>query len=238
MEQAALEQCQKIIGYTFSDPSLLILALTHASVAPTRAQSNERLEFLGDAVLGLATCHELYDHPDELMEGEMTKIKSVVVSRQICAVVAAELGIADLIFLGKGMAERARLPVSVLAAVFESIIGAIYLDGGLKHAQDFVLTHLRPHLEEALANEHQQNYKSLLQQHSQRSMGMKPEYQLLDEKGPDHNKCFEVGVSIGGRHFPSAWGMTKKEAEQEAARQALVKLELLPAEPDDDASSQ
>jgi len=227
VKQAAIEQCQKIIGHEFADPQLLITALTHASVASTRAKSNERLEFLGDAVLGLVVCHELYDHADELLEGEMTRIKSAVVSRQTCAAVAEGLGIHGLMTLGKGMSTPAGLPMSISAAVFESIIGAIYLDGGLAPARRFILQHLGAHLDEALANEHQQNYKSLLQQYSQRKLGATPIYQLLDEKGPDHSKCFEVGVVIDGVHFPSAWGMSKKEAEQEAARQALMKLGVL-----------
>ncbi len=232
MEQAALDKCQKVIGYIFADQQLLAKALTHSSVAPTRVHSNERLEFLGDAVLGLVVCHHLYDHAEELMEGEMTKIKSVVVSRQICAIIAEELGLSDLVFLGKGMASHAGLPTSVSAALFEAIIGAIYLDGGLKPARDFIITHVTPHLEQTLVTEHRQNYKSLLQQHSQRQWGTKPMYLLLDEKGPDHSKCFEIAVSIGGVHFPSGWGMSKKEAEQEAARQALVQLNLLSDEPE------
>ncbi len=229
VEPDTLQQCQKIIGYEFADLQLLSVALTHASVAPTRAESNERMEFLGDAVLALAICHELYDHPDTLLEGEMTRMKSSVVSRHTCAIIAEQMGIAELILLGKGMGPHSGLPMSVLAAVFEAIIGAIYLDGGLEAAGKFILTHVQPHLEEALANEHQQNYKSMLQQLAQRRWNTRPEYLLLDEKGPDHSKCFEVSVVIDGVHFPSAWGMSKKEAEQEAARQALLKLELLSA---------
>lgn len=228
VEQAVLDNCQKIIGYTFADKSLLALALTHSSVAPTRTQSNERLEFLGDAVLGLIVCHNLHDHGDELLEGEMTRVKSVVVSRQICAEVAEELGISQLIFLGKGLASSGELPMSVSAAVFESIIGAIYLDGGLEPARKFILSNVGHYLKKILITQHEQNHKSVLQQHAQRRWNTKPEYQLLDVKGPDHSKCFEVAVAIDGVHFPSAWGMSKKEAEQEAARQALIKLNLLP----------
>ncbi len=227
MEQAALEQCQQIIGYRFSDPALLALALTHASVASHRLESNERMEFLGDAVLGLVVCHNLYQHQKDLLEGEMTKIKSSVVSRLTCAEVTQRIGINSMVLLGKGMSGPAGLPMSVAAAVFEALIGAIYLDGGLEPARKFILAHIHPHLEEALANEHQKNYKSMLQQHSQRKWNAVPVYHLLDEKGPDHSKCFEMAVVIDGVHFPSAWGKNKKEAEQEAARQALVQLNLL-----------
>lgn len=227
MDEVTLQKCQELIGYDFSDSSLLAQALTHASVAPSRLLSNERLEFLGDAVLGLVVCNELYSSYDELLEGDMTKIKSSVVSRQTCAVIAEELGICELLFLGKGMAVSGPLPQSVAAAVFEAIIGAIYLDGGLEPARDFILKHAHPYLIDALIEENQENYKSLLQQYVQRRWDTTPDYRLLDEKGPDHAKCFEIAAEIAGRQFPSAWGRSKKEAEQKAAREALIELDLL-----------
>jgi len=231
VEQATVEQCQELVGHRFSDPGLLELALTHASVAPVRLESNERLEFLGDAILGLIVCHDLYDRRSDLLEGELTKIKSAVVSRQTCAEIAEATGICELLRLGKGMPKPDGLPQSVAAAVFESIIGAIYLDGGLEPARRFVLSHLRQRIEQAMTDAHQRNYKSILQQYSQHAWGRTPSYLILDEKGPDHSKCFEIAVSIDGRHFRSAWGNNKKEAEQEAARRALDELDLLPKEP-------
>ncbi len=226
---SAIDRCQEVIGYTFQDPNLLALALTHSSVASTRLESNERMEFLGDAVLGLVVCQELYQRYEDLLEGQMTKIKSTVVSRRTCAIIVEETGIAELLFLGKGMPRPEGLPQSVTSAVFEAIIGAILLDGGLEPAREFILASVGPFIDEAFETEHQRNYKSLLQQHSQRRWGTTPDYRLLDEKGPDHSKCFEVAVSIGGRHFTSAWGMNKKEAEQEAARRALKELGLMEA---------
>jgi ribonuclease-3 len=238
VDLSAIERCQKLIGYSFQSPELLALALTHASVATTRVESNERMEFLGDAVLGVVVCQELYERYEDLLEGQMTKIKSAVVSRRTCAVIAEEKGIAELLFLGKGMPRPDRLPQSVAAAVFEAIIGAVYLDGGLEAARRFIIDAVGPFIDEAFETEHQRNYKSLLQQHSQRRWGTTPDYQLLDEKGPDHSKCFEVAVSIGGRHFSSAWGMSKKDAEQEAARRALRELGLMEAEaPVEDATA-
>lgn len=234
MEQAAVERCQQIIEYTFSQPSLLHLALTHASVAATRLESNERLEFLGDAVLGLCVCEALYRNHADLLEGEMTKIKSTVVSRKTCAEVAREIGIADLLFLSGDMSDPARLPESVAAAVFESIIGAVYLDGGLEPARRFILAHLEDYIDEALNNSHQKNYKSVLQQYVQRNWAVTPEYVLLDEQGPDHSKCFEIAVSIDGKHFPSAWGRSKKDAEQAAALQALISLDVIVEEEEED----
>ncbi|NLW87540.1 MAG: ribonuclease III [Planctomycetes bacterium] len=227
VEQSTLDKCQELTGYTFSNLHLLELALTHSSVAPTRVQSNERLEFLGDSVLGLVVCDYLYQNCQSLLEGEMTKVKSAVVSRQTCSVVAEEIGLGDLLLLGKGMTRSGALPQSISAAVLESLIGAIFLDGGLQAAADFIMRNIRSHIDEALANEHQRNFKSLLQQHAQREWSSTPIYRLLDEKGPDHSKCFEVAVSVGGQNFISAWGKNKKEAEQEAARRALVELGLI-----------
>ncbi len=227
MKKAALEKYRKIIGYEFNDPEMLSLALTHASVVPSRLESNERLEFLGDAILGMAVCEDLYRRHRELLEGQMTKIKSTVVSRQRCAQIAENIGLSELIFLGKGLGEPGGLPPSVNAAVFEAIIGAIYLDGGYEPARDFILKHVRPYIEEALQSEHYRNYKSLLQEQSQSQWGVTPEYILMDEKGPDHDKCFEVAARIGGRDFPGAWGRTKKQAEQQAAKLALVELGVL-----------
>lgn len=231
MDQIAIDCCQKAVGYTFKDPSLLELALTHSSVASTRVESNERLEFLGDAVLGLVVCQELYERFEDLLEGQMTKIKSTVVSRKTCSEIAEQNGMADSLNLGKGMPATGKLPQSVSAAVFEAVVGAIHIDGGIEPAREFILRTVGPYIDEAFENEHQRNFKSVLQQQAQRKWGTTPEYQLLDEKGPDHSKCFEVSVAIGGRHFTSAWGMSKKEAEQEAARRALTELGLVEDEP-------
>ena len=227
MDPETIRTCQQIIGYEFSDPSLLKRALTHSSVAPTRPESNERLEFLGDAVLGLVVCHELYLQYPDLMEGEMTRIKSQVVSRETCADITVEMGIGELLQLGKSVHHPVGLPISISADVFEAIIGAIYLDGGLEPAREFILSRLRVKIADAFDEGQQRNYKSLLQQHVQRHWATTPEYLLLDEKGPDHSKCFEVAVCIDGRHFTSAWGMNKKEAEQKAAYLSLLELGVL-----------
>lgn len=220
VETAVLKKCQDIIGYCFQDPQLLRLALTHSSFAPSRVESNERLEFLGDAVLGLVICEQLYRDHEDFLEGDMTKVKSAVVSRQTCAEVAAELGIGEMLFLGKGIGAY-EIPSSLSAAVLESLIGAVYLDGGLEPARQFILTHMIPKIRAVVANQHAQNFKSILQQYAQRRWGSTPNYELLDEKGPDHAKAFEVGVVIDGQRFPTAWGNSKKFAEQMAAKQAL-----------------
>lgn len=217
-------KAEQLLGYSFKDSALLKRALTHASLASSRLESNERLEFLGDAVLGMVICEYLYDMYEDLLEGEMTKIKSTVVSRRVCAKVAGELGLDELLRLGKGMSNRAALPGSVVAAVFEALVGAMYIDGGMDVARTFILDCLRPWIEKAQRSGHQSNFKSVLQQASQQRMQQTPQYLVLDEQGPDHAKCFEVCVEIGARRFPSAWGPSKKEAEQEAALRALLEL--------------
>lgn len=219
-----IEQAEQVLGYRFSDRQLLRRALTHASVADDRLESNERLEFLGDAVLGFVVCGRLFELFPDRQEGELTKLKSAVVSRRVCAEVADAIGLTDLLDLGKGMAGRRQLPSSIAAAVYESVVGALYLEAGLETAQRFILRHMDPAIAEADASDHQHNYKSALQQHAQRLGTDLPEYRLLDEKGPDHSKCFEIAVHMGGDDFPPAWGASKKEAEQRAAYLALRQL--------------
>jgi len=223
----SLADCQQAIGYTFKNPHLLNQSLTHASLSDHRVDSNERLEFLGDAVLGLVVCHELYDRFPHYLEGELTKVKSMMVSRRTCSRLAQEIGLHHYLRVGKGMLNHRRIPSSCLAAVFESVVGAIYIDGGIEAVWKFLLRWLEPLLQQADADQHQENYKSLLQQHAQRQMEVTPHYELLDEKGPDHSKCFEICVALGTRRYPSAWGPSKKEAEQLAAFNALRELDLI-----------
>ncbi|MGE3108032.1 MAG: ribonuclease III [Phycisphaerales bacterium] len=218
------QEAQTRIGYVFKDPRNLCLALTHASVADHKLASNERLEFLGDAVLGLVACELVYEMYPSLLEGEMTKIKSTVVSRQTCATIAKSLGIDRLLQLGKGMKMSSSIPQSLSAAVLEAMIAAVYLDGGFEAARALLAPLLRPLIEQAESSGHQENFKSVLQQHAQIVLDGSPAYVVLDEKGPDHAKCFEVCVEIGARRFKSSWGQSKKQAEQQAALHALEEL--------------
>jgi len=226
----ALDVVQDLLDYQFADPGLLASALTHASVADDRLQSNERLEFLGDAILGLVICEELYTRFPNFLEGELTRIKSVVVSRETCSHVANGLDIISHLSLGKGIIEAPHLPASLTACAYEALVGAIYLDGGLEPARRFILSHMDEEIERVMAGEHRLNYKSLLQQHAQHDLGATPQYELLDEKGPDHAKAFEIAVVIRGRRYPSAWGPSKKTAEQHAAMEALRVLGRLEEE--------
>lgn len=227
------DRAHAVAGYHFRNAVLLQAAVTHASLADNRLASNERLEFLGDAVLGLVVCEELFRRYPDKLEGEMTKIKSVVVSRRVCAQIAEAIGLSDMLRLGKGMAEcNNGLPGSVLAGAFEAFVAAIFLDGGMDAVQAFLLPHVIPHIERAARSENKENYKSFLQQHAQKYFDASPRYEALDEKGPDHSKCFEVAVVINERRFPSAWAPSKKEAEQRAALLALQELNLAPRDAD------
>src|SRR5207248_4799942 len=175
-ETEILEECQEAIGYHFRQADLLRAALTHASGANTRLASNERLEFLGDAVLGLVCCEELYRRYPEYQEGEMTKIKSVVVSRRTCAHFSKQLNLGDYLFLGKGMHVNTAVPASLLADVYESLVAAIYLDGGLDVVKEFILRFLTAEIESVVEGAHGGNFKSVLQQVVQREFGATPQY--------------------------------------------------------------
>ncbi|MFN4242971.1 MAG: ribonuclease III [Tepidisphaerales bacterium] len=221
------EKAEAILGHRFNRPELLQEALTHASSADSRLKSNERMEFLGDAVLDVVICEALYLRYPQYLEGDLTKLKSAVVSGRTCAEVSKELKLDELLIIGKGISSRADMPASLAAAVYESIVAAIYLDGGFEAAKAFVLRTMLPKVDAIASTVHQQNYKALLQQYAQKTLGGTPVYELLDEKGPDHSKCFEVCVTIDGRRFPSGWGTNKKMAEQKAALLALEALGLM-----------
>jgi ribonuclease-3 len=219
-----LDHCEEVLGYRFKDATFLREALTHASGADHRLVSNERLEFLGDAILGAIVCELLFRKFPEYLEGDLTRIKSVVVSRQTCAKISRKLGFDEFLVLGKGMGSQDETPSSVLADVFESLIGAIYLDGGMEAAKRFILQHIEAEIDLAVGGQGGINYKSNLQQVAQRQFGETPTYLLLDEKGPDHSKCFKISAQIGRQRYAPAWGRNKKDAEQRAAMNALSQL--------------
>lgn len=219
-----LTYCQQALGYAFNDLSYLRSALTHASSADHRLASNERLEFLGDAILGAVVCELLYRKFPDSLEGELTRVKSVVVSRAVCAKISRKLGFQKFLILGKGMGPQQQAPSSILADLFESLVGAIYLDGGMDAAKQFIIRLIEPEIDDLVANHEDSNHKSLLQQLAQREFGATPTYLLLDEKGPDHSKCFKIAAQIADRRYPPAWGPNKKDAEQRAALNAISQI--------------
>ncbi len=206
IDESRLAICQRRIGYQFKNIAFLDAAFTHASGADHRLASNERLEFLGDAILGKIVCEELFHQFPEFLEGDLTKLKSIVVSRLTCAKISQALGLREFLVLGKGMTVHPAVPQSVLSDVLESLIAAIYLDGGSEPAKEFVLAYFGPEIESAASGDSGGNYKSLLQQFSQREHGVTPTYHLLDEKGPDHSKCFKMSAQIGRDPLPTCLG--------------------------------
>ncbi|OYP37056.1 ribonuclease III [Rhodopirellula sp. MGV] len=217
-------RCQELIDYQFKDIELLRNALTHASGASHRLASNERLEFLGDAVLGFVVCSWLYDEYPDYNEGDLTKIKSAVVSRRTCGKVACQIGLDECLIVGRGVTRNRSYPRSLVSDVFESIVAALYLDGGHQVVRERLVRWLRPEVEAAVQSQGATNYKSTLQQRAQRDIACTPQYRLKREMGPDHRKSFLISAVIDGEEFTAAWGSNKKEAEQKAAANALAEM--------------
>ncbi|MFM8635489.1 MAG: ribonuclease III [Planctomycetia bacterium] len=218
-------ECQRRLDYAFRDPSLLMSALTHASGAQHRLASNERLEFLGDAILGFIVCETLYRIFPDSLEGDLTRIKSVVVSRETCSRISDELQLIEFLIVGKGLSVNRPVPTSVLSDLFESLVAAVYLDGGMEPARRLVERFMEPEIIKVASGEQGANHKSLLQQVAQRDFGVTPTYEVIEEAGPDHSKSFHVSAQIAGRRYAPAWGRNKKEAEQRAASNALTELQ-------------
>lgn len=224
MEQ--LKEFQKKIGYQFQQEGLLRQALTHSSYANEhrmkKLSDNERLEFLGDAVLEIVTSDFLYHEHTDVPEGELTRVRASIVCEQTLAFCTRALNLGDYLFLGKGEDQTGgRKRKSILSDAFEAIIGAIYLDGGFANAKEFIHRFVLNNVE------HMQLFydsKTILQEMVQGGQEKGIVYQLVGEEGPDHNKSFRVEVVIGGEAFGCGIGRTKKAAEQEAAYQAILKL--------------
>ena len=210
------------LPHSFQKPDLLRLALTHASTGA--AEDNERLEFLGDAVLDLVIAEELFVCHPTLPEGDLTELKAWVVSRRVLADAARVLELDGIARLGSGLQNRA-LPRSVLANLYEAVLGAVYLDAGLDAAKTFALDTLSAPLARVRERKSGPNPKQVLQRIGQLRTGFPPTYSVLDERGEAHARAFLVAAEIQGRCFRSAWGRTRKEAEKWAAYEALLELE-------------
>ena len=235
-EGADLTACEAALGYQFRDKALLRWCLTHASASRTRLESNERLEFLGDSIMGAVVCEMLFELFPTSAEGELTRIKSIVVSRTTCAIIARELDLERFLVVGRGVSSTSRTPGSILSALLEALFGGIYLDGGFEAARAVIRSKLSDKIDSAALSETGVNFKSLLQHLAQKNHGQTPYYSVLDEKGPDHSKCFQISAVINGQAYPGAWGQSKKSAEQRAAQNALAFMEGLdlPYPTDDD----
>lgn len=227
MDLETLKKVEKKLNYEFLNKRLLNQAFDHSSAVDNRLKSNERLEFLGDSILSTIICERLYQTFPNYTEGDLTKIKSMLVSRRTCAKVAKNIGIGSFLKIGKGMAKNRALQGSIAAGLLEAIIAAIYIDGGLEAAREFIIRNFDELIVETDAHEFHGNFKSMLQQYAQQHFNDTPSYQLLDEKGPDHDKCFETQALLKDRTFTPAWGNNKKEAEQKAAFNALLELGVI-----------
>jgi len=223
-----LDKVQDIIGYRFNNLSLLTLALTHRSYLSNNSksdESNERMEFVGDSVLGLVIAHQLFsDHPD-WREGELTKVKALLVNETTLAEIGMEIGLNQHIFLSteeekSGGHERP----SIVSDAVESVIAAIYMDGGFEAARKFVFDQIYSRKADVRADSSQRNYKGELLELVQGRGENMPRYDVVSQTGPDHDKTFNVVVSINGRALGSGVGSSKKEAEQKAAAEALERL--------------
>jgi ribonuclease-3 len=224
------EDLQVRIGYIFRDRGLLEHALTHKSRAAEDATGgvadNESLEFLGDAVLGLVVADLLFQQYPNYTEGQKSKVKAAVVSTQSLARRAEEIQLGDHLILGRGEEKTGgRFKQALLADAYEALIAAIYLDGGLEAAKAFLRRELKEAIDAGIAQTFAPDYKSALQERLQALGQALPEYRLSGSEGPDHRKTFTIEVVVGGEVLGTATGRAKKEAEQEAARLALGRLD-------------
>lgn len=221
-----LKLLEKKIGYTFQDFSLLKRAMMHSSYTNEKHlpkyECNERLEFLGDAVLELISSEFLYCENQEMPEGELTRLRASVVCESALAFGAGEICLGDYLFLGKGEeATGGRKRESVISDALEALIGAIYVDGGFANAKEFVCKFLLNDLENKKLF---YDSKTILQEMVQAESDEAITYLLISEEGPDHNKSFQVSVRIGDRTYGMGRGRTKKAAEQEAAYKTILAL--------------
>lgn len=202
---------------------LYVKALTHPSSDERLGHENQRLELLGDAVLGLAISEYLYENLPTKSEGELTQIKSVLASTKVLSRVGRDLGLADLIKVGKGI-DLKKIPDSIIEDTVEALIAAIYLDCGYRAAKAFVAEFIMKDYKNRMSSKELVNYKTKLQEHCQKHCSGIPSYEVVGKSGPDHNKSFEVVVRIQNRVYGPARGKSKKEAEQSCARIALDEL--------------
>lgn len=216
-----MKELEKNIGYSFRNKELLELALSHSSYANEKhgRQDNERLEFLGDSVLGFITAEYLFSTLENRPEGELTKLRANAVCEKSLAVFANEINLGDYILLGKGeMMTGGRERPSILSDAFESVIAAIYLDGGMEEAKKFVLRFVSTSTTDTVKAT---DYKTMLQEVIQKNPDEHLTYCLVAESGPDHNKEFTVEVYLNSNCIGTGKGHSKKKAEQAAAREAL-----------------
>ena len=217
-----LEEFEKKIGYIFKDKTLLKKALTHTSYAyENKVESYERLEYLGDSILEFISSKYLYSNYKKLSEGEMTKVRAYSVCEDSLYSIAMKHNFSDFLYLGKSEKASRRSKKAILADTVESIIAAIYLDSSLENAEKFVVENIKDKIEYASKNVGQKDYKTVLQEKLQAGGDVSIKYNIISEKGPDHNKEFTAEVVINNKKMQIGIGKSKKAAEMEAARKTL-----------------
>lgn len=221
-----IEGFEKVLGINFQDKKLLLQALTHRSYINENRDfplgQNERLEFLGDAVLELVVTEHLYGLYPDKPEGELTVLRSALVNTSSLSGTAAELGVNDYLLLSRGESkDTGRARQYILANAFEAIIGAVYLDSGFDESRSFLKKHLLIKLPEILKHALWQDSKSRFQEVAQEKVSITPSYETVDEVGPDHDRKFTVGVYLGDEEVARGEGKSKQEAQQKAAKKAL-----------------
>lgn len=224
MKEILLDRLEKKIDYSFKDMSLLQTALTHSSFAnesKKATKSNERLEFLGDAVLSIVVSDYIFSHCPDFPEGDLTKLRASLVCEKTLCEFSKNLGVGEFLKLSKGEvnSDGNKRP-SILADAFEAIIAAIYLDGGIESARKFILKFIVPLIKDPKPRKFK-DYKTTLQEIIQKNKGETISYNLVEESGPDHNKHFVVEVYLNNNVIGKGGGHSKKDAEQQAAREAL-----------------
>lgn len=224
LDFSALEE---VIGVQFKDRNYILSAMTHRSYLNEHREAtqdhNERLEFLGDAVLELVVTDFLFNKYPEKPEGELTAIRAALVNTNSLAEASTKLGINEYLLLSKGEAkDTGRARVYILANAFESVVGALYLDQGYESAQDFIARQLFAQTDEIVAKRLWQDPKSRFQELAQEHAGITPSYETLSQTGPDHDRVFVVGVFLGEQKVAEGQGRAKQEAEQQAAEKAIV----------------
>ncbi|RMG61526.1 MAG: ribonuclease III [Calditrichaeota bacterium] len=222
-------------GIDFSQPQLILTALKHRSYLNVtnepRIFSNERLEFLGDAVTNLVVTEFLYRKFPKKTEGQLSKVKSILVSKPVMAEIAAGMSLGEMLLINWGEEKTGgRQRISLLGDAFEAVVGAIYLDQGMETARRFIERYLLKDYQKILKRGLYKNYKSILLEYAQSTSKQPPEYRVVEESGPDHAKQFTVEVWVNGQKLGQGTGRSKKLAEQQAARQAIEKLGISPGD--------
>jgi ribonuclease-3 len=224
--ETTLQALDDALGVSFRDASLRAAALTHRSFAFEQGLdiTNERLEFLGDSVLGLVVTDMSYRAYPDMPEGQLAKLRAAIVNMQALADVARALDVGDVVLLGKGEEQSGgRDKASILADALEAIFGAVYLDLGLDAATELIERLFRPRMEAYVRGEGDRDFKTILQELASQAMRAIPEYRIED-RGPDHEKEFTATVFVGGEALGTGVGRSKKEAEQQAAREAFARI--------------